>query len=236
MQASERKRLVALLRSLPDNAKRKVAVYVHAILSQANLRSVDAMSDKKWPKQRQVGDFYHDKSDSNYYVNLDRLPGVDNDKNSDKFQQVTAPSVSGQQTSEVPGLRQSGVNVAESRGMQPKSGRNAVDMIANAGELNSPDDDQIPNTYQFEIIRLRRRLDELECIVRDRDSRVASAIAMLEDELVMYRTLMHDHIAETHDGVTRRVLRIQSTLDTLREKGSKFYPPLEMPDRWRKKE
>src|SRR6478736_409431 len=50
------------------------------------------------------------------------------------------------------------------------------------------------NDFQFEIIRLRRRVDELECIVRDRDSRVITAIAMLEDELVMYRSLLHDHV------------------------------------------
>ena len=120
-------------------------------------------------------------------------------------------------------------------GVPRHRGSDTVDMIANAGVENAPDADQIPNDYQFEIIRLRRRVDQLECIVRDRDSRVVTAIAMLEDELVMYRTLLHDHVAETHDGIKRRVIRIETTLQTLKAKGSKFYPPLDIPERWQKK-
>src|SRR5690242_20002933 len=99
-------------------------------------------------------------------------------------------------------LRQFGLSVAKSLVLHVKSQRGIVDIIGNAGVLDSPDDSHIPNRYEFEIIRLRRRVEELECIVRDRDSRVVSAIAMLEDELVMYRTLLHAHIAETHDGIT----------------------------------
>src|SRR5678816_504899 len=121
----------------------------------------------------------------------------------------------------------SGVAVAKSKVVPRQPGSDSVDMISNAGVTNTPDADQIPNDYQFEIIRLRRRVDELECIVRDRDSRVVSAIAMLEDELTMYHTLLHDHVAETHDGIKRRTLSLESTLETLKAKGSKFYPPLE---------
>lgn len=47
--------------------------------------------------------------------------------------------------------------------------------------------------------------------------------------------LLHDHVSETHDGIMRRTIRIDSTLATLEEKGSKFYPPLEIPQRRRKK-
>jgi len=130
----------------------------------------------------------------------------------------------------------SGVAVAKSKGVPRQPGSDTIDMISNAGVLDTPNAEQIPNNYQFEIIRLRRRVDELECIVRDRDSRVVSAIAMLEDELAMYRTLLHDHVAETHDGIKRRVLSLESTLETLKAKGSKFYPALEIPERFRKKE
>jgi hypothetical protein len=56
---------------------------------------------------------------------------------------------------------------------------------------------------------------------------------MLEDELQMWRSFMHEHVAETHDGIRRRVLRIESTLMTLKESGG---PALlvEIPERWRK--
>jgi len=127
-----------------------------------------------------------------------------------------------------------GALIAKSKGVSDSRDKTPPDMIANAGALKSFGDDEIPNDYQFEIIRLRRRVDELEYLIRDRDRRVVAAITMLEDELAMYRALMHDHIAETHDGIRRRTLRIEATLNTLKEKGSKLYPPLEIPKRWRK--
>ena len=127
-----------------------------------------------------------------------------------------------------------GVAIAQPTRMQPKPKQQELDFISNAGTLNTPDDQDIPTGYELEIFRLRRRVDELECIVRDKNRRVVAAIGMLEDEVVMYRTLLHDHIAETHDGVQRRMIRIESTLDTLKEKGSKFYPPLPIPKRWQK--
>ena len=127
-----------------------------------------------------------------------------------------------------------GALLAKSEGVSDSRDKTPADMIANAGALKAFSDEEIPNDYQFEIIRLRRRVEELECLIRDRDRRVVAAITMLEDELAMYRALMHDHIAETHDGIRRRTLRIEATLNTLKEKGSKLYPPLEIPKRWRK--
>lgn len=106
-------------------------------------------------------------------------------------------------------------------------------LISNAGELDIPDDAGVPDEYKFEIFRLRRRIAELECTVRDRDERNVRAISMLEDELQFWRTFMHDHVGDTHDGIQRRIVRIESTLLRLREKGSKFYPSLEIPDRWK---
>ena len=57
----------------------------------------------------------------------------------------------------------------------------------------------------------------LESIVREKNERNVSAITMLEDELQMWRSFMHEHVAETHDGVRRRILRIESTLMILKE-------------------
>jgi len=128
-----------------------------------------------------------------------------------------------------------GAAIAPPPYVRPKPEQQELNFISNAGALNTPDDKEISSGYEFEILRLRRRINELECIVRDRDRRIVSAIAMLEDELMMYRTLLHAHVAETHDGVQRRTLRIESTLDTLKEKGSKFYPPLPIPKHWQKK-
>lgn len=109
-----------------------------------------------------------------------------------------------------------------------------VDLISNAGVISIPDTKDVPNEYEFEILRLRRRVEELECSIRDRDERNVRAISMLEDELQMYRTYLHDHVGETQSGIQRRVVRIESTLMRLREKGSRAYPPLELPAGWKK--
>jgi hypothetical protein len=106
--------------------------------------------------------------------------------------------------------------------------------ISNAGSIIIPDENDIPNEYEFEILRLRRRIDELETAVRNRDERNLRAITMLEDELQMWNTFMHDHVEETHDGIRRRILRLDSTLMTLRENNSRFLSPLDLPERWRK--
>jgi len=102
--------------------------------------------------------------------------------------------------------------------------------IKNTGTLSVPDDSNIPDEYQFEILRLRRRIDELEDAVRNRDERTIRAISMLEDELQMWRTFMRDHVTETYDGIRRRIVRIDSTLMTLRESGNRI---VAIPERWR---
>lgn len=109
-----------------------------------------------------------------------------------------------------------------------------VELISNAGVLSIPDESALPNEYEFEILRLRRRIEELEGTVRDRDERNVRAIGMLEDELQMWRTFLHDHVGETYSGVQRRIIRIESTLMTLREKGSQFYPEIKTPEGWSK--
>lgn len=92
----------------------------------------------------------------------------------------------------------------------------------------------LPNEYEFEILRLRRRVNTLECTVRDRDERTVAAIAMLEDEMVFWRSYLHDHIDPTYGDIKRRVIRIESTLGRLREKGSRIYPALQTT--WAKKD
>lgn len=109
-----------------------------------------------------------------------------------------------------------------------------VEIISNAGVLTIPDEKDVPNEYEFEILRLRRRVDELECTVRDRDERNVRAIAMLEDEMQFWRSLMYDHIEAKYGDIQRRIMRIESTLMTLREKGSRYYPPLPLPAGWTK--
>lgn len=110
----------------------------------------------------------------------------------------------------------------------------AINLISNSAVIDTPDKD-IPDRYEFELIRLRRRIAELECIVRDRDDRIVKALGMIEDELSFWRTWLHDHIGETMAGISRRVGRLESSLEYLKEKGSRFYPPLEIPAAWKKK-
>jgi len=106
--------------------------------------------------------------------------------------------------------------------------------ISNAGSLIVPDDIGIPNEYEFEILRLRRRIESLESSIRARDERNVHGILMLEDELQMWRTFMRDDVAETFDGIRRRIVRIESALMTLKDSGSHFLLPLQLPERWRK--
>ena len=111
----------------------------------------------------------------------------------------------------------------------------AANLISNSAVIDAPDDREIPDRYEFEMIRLRRRVAELECIVRDRDDRIVRALSMIEDELSFWRSFLHDHVADTMGGIMRRVGRLESSLDYLKEKGSRFYPPLEIPAAWKKK-
>ncbi len=133
------------------------------------------------------------------------------------YQTLPSPEELGRNSQPQPGLdiigRKPGPRIASSDETMP------VDLISNAGALTVPDESPIPNEYEFEILRLRRRVDSLEGTVREKNARNVHAIAMLEDELQMWRSFLHEHVAETHDGIRRRVLRIESTLMTLRESG-----------------
>lgn len=105
-------------------------------------------------------------------------------------------------------------------------------IIGNAGALTIPEG--IPTEYEFEILRLRRRIESLECSVRERDERNLRAIIMLEDELQMWRTFFHDHVSETHDGISRRIVRLNATLMTLRDDNQSF-SAVQISKRWRKR-
>lgn len=111
----------------------------------------------------------------------------------------------------------------------------AVILISNSAVIDAPEEKELPDRYQFELIRLRQRIAELECIVRDRDDRIVKALAAIEDELSFWRSWLHDHIGETMAGISRRVGRLESSLEYLKQKGSRFYPPLEVPAAWKKK-
>lgn len=110
-----------------------------------------------------------------------------------------------------------------------------VNIIANASSVPALQDNEIPTDSEFEILRLRHRVAELECITRDRDDRIVKALGMLEDELSFWRSYLHDHVSETMGGISRRVGRLESALEYLKEKGSRFYPPLPIPPAWKKK-
>lgn len=106
--------------------------------------------------------------------------------------------------------------------------------ISNAPGVESLDEPAFPDKFQLAIRRANRRIAELECVVRDRDERVSTALAMLNDEMVFWRTFLHDHIGETMGGILRRVLRIETTISRLVEKGSRYSPPLDIPEQWKK--
>jgi len=100
--------------------------------------------------------------------------------------------------------------------------------------LEQPDEIDFPDAFKLEIYRLRRRVAELECMVRDKNDRIVRAIKTLDDELAMWRQLLHDDVKETYDGVRRRVARLEGSLARITDKGSKLSPPWEIPDKWRK--
>jgi hypothetical protein len=85
----------------------------------------------------------------------------------------------------------------------------------------------IPDDYQFEIYRLRRRVAELECAIHDRDDRIRRSLASLEDELLFWRTFLHDKVGETVGQIQRRVIRLESTLAFIKNPQPLIYPKLE---------
>lgn len=106
--------------------------------------------------------------------------------------------------------------------------------IANAIDIPRPDDAGIPNEYEFELMRLRRRVAELESAVTDRDDKLRQALHVLDDELVFWHTGLNNHVWESMGGLLRRVGRLESALAYIKEQNSRFYPSMELPDAWRK--
>jgi hypothetical protein len=129
-------------------------------------------------------------------------------------------------------LCKQGTPLAGSGGMGPGN-EVAVNPISNAPALQEPVDSDLPNEYQFEIYRLRRRVMELECVVRDRDERIVRALSIIEDEIQFWRTGMYQHVWETMSGIARRMLRLESTIAYLKDKASHVWPELEIPARWK---
>lgn len=110
----------------------------------------------------------------------------------------------------------------------------AIVPIGNLPSFDSPADDAIPNDYQFEIWRLRRRVVELECELLDRVDKIRQAIEVIDGELLYWRTGLHSHVWESLGQIQRRVVRLEAALAALKAPGSKVVPPLEIPARWKK--
>lgn len=208
---------------------------IQVVLRRARLRLVrinnPITSDKTVRKKRQIPVLSNVSAEMIYYGNIGAHP-----------QKITSDSnvLPKRPTTDKKRLCKPGTNVAPqttpmARTPQREASKETdnVEIISNAGVLSIPDEKDVPNEYEFEILRLRRRVEELECTVHDRDERNVKAMAMLEDELQMWRTLMQDHVQETHGGIQRRIIRLESTLLTLREKGSRAYPALSIPEAWK---
>lgn len=118
-----------------------------------------------------------------------------------------------------------------------KNKRNAQDSsivpISNAPLLKIPDEYDIPNEYQFEIFRLRRRVAELDMIVIDANEKISLALATVEHELLFWRTGLHLHVWESIGQLQRRVIRLETALSMLKVLSAKPVPQ-EIPERWRK--
>lgn len=110
-----------------------------------------------------------------------------------------------------------------------------VKVIANAPEIEQPLDSEIPNDYQFEIFRLKRRVAELEIIVLDKDTRIRRSLTMIEDELLFWRTGILDHVWEKMGAIQKRIVRLEATLTYLRDIQPHNVPRLEPPVAWKKK-
>lgn len=105
--------------------------------------------------------------------------------------------------------------------------------ISNAPILKVPDDSEIPNSYQFEIFRLRRRVAELDMIVIDANEKISVAIAVIDNELLYWRTGLHLHVWETMGQLQRRITNLETASAMLKALSAKPVP-LELPERWRK--
>ena len=201
---------------------------IMTVLRRAGLRLVSKPSQSLPIMERKRAKYAKSLKQS---ISYQTLPS--NEDHARKAQESTSRNIIRHQRTG-PGLAVPGPIVPHKAAAAERQDNEPVDIIGNAGVLHIPDEITVPNEYEFEILRLRRRVEELECTVKDRDERNVRAIAMLEDEAQMWRTLMHDHVSETHGGIQQRVIRIESTLLTLKEKGSRIYPPLVVTETWQK--
>lgn len=106
--------------------------------------------------------------------------------------------------------------------------------IANPFTTDSQESPGLPDRYELEMYRLRRRVAELECDVLNRDDKIRHALATLDDELTFWRTGLHDHVWETLGKIHARVTRLNSTVAHLKEVGGRHVPHLDIPAGWRK--
>ena len=110
----------------------------------------------------------------------------------------------------------------------------ALNPIANAPRIQTSVDDAIPDNYQFEILRLQRRIAELEAIVHDKNDRQRRALAMFEDELLFWHTFMNDHMGETMGQLQQRIGRLEAALAHIKDIQPHIVPPLETHVHWKK--
>lgn len=110
-----------------------------------------------------------------------------------------------------------------------------VVLISNTSKVEVIDRQEFPDRYQLEVYSLRRRVEELECLVHDKNDRLCKAIATLEAELLMWNAVMYEHLPETYGQIKRRMIKIQGTLSDLKDLQPRYYPKLEIPEQWKKK-
>lgn len=108
-------------------------------------------------------------------------------------------------------------------------------MIGNAPVIENESESNFPDKYKLEIYRLRRRVADLESTLMDKNDRVVKAIQILESEAAMFRQIIYDDVRETYGQIKQRMIKIDGALQELKHKGSRYYPPLEIPEAWQKK-
>jgi hypothetical protein len=101
-------------------------------------------------------------------------------------------------------------------------------IIVNAATIDRLSDNEFPDKYQLELYRLRRRVADLEAVITDKNDRIGHCLAMLEDEILFWRTYMQHGIGETLGQLDRRIGRLESTLAFIRDIQPHVVPPLEI--------
>ena len=97
-------------------------------------------------------------------------------------------------------------------------------------------DDEFPDKYKLELYRLNDKIRNLEADLKDKDRRLLKALTTLDDELMFWRTGLHNKVWESMGDINRRMLRIAVTIDHIKDIQPHVSPPLEIPERWRKVE